>query len=320
MLATTADFGRRSIERVVGRIELEDFVPEAEVHAEVGEHAPGDQRRGREDRLGIGSEDGGQEDGEETGDADHDAVEQRPVAQLLFQQQRLPQRHLREALGGDLDNVGDRLARIDGDLEDVGAVVGYALRHEADRRRHSDDTGRIEVRQHDAGADQRVPIGHQPALDRPLCRVAQRKHHPIGVGAGSDRLYLHAAGNTVECRRRLDQQLVAAPFVVIAVIDEVDAVAAGLELDHVERAGRRQHRQHRRDECHEGANSRCQRDRSTPGQQSLRCQRVGQCAPGSLHPGSMPRHGPSRPRIRHASRLAPMASPAEGVTRRIVRQ
>ena len=53
---------------------------EAEVDAQVSQHAPGDERGARENRLVVGGEDRGQEDGEQASEAQHDAVEQQPVA------------------------------------------------------------------------------------------------------------------------------------------------------------------------------------------------------------------------------------------------
>ena len=89
---------RRPIDGVVLGPELEQLVEEAEVDAQVGEHAPGDERGAREDRLVVGGEDRGQEDGEQACQAQHDAVEQQPVAGLELVVDRLPQVDARETV------------------------------------------------------------------------------------------------------------------------------------------------------------------------------------------------------------------------------
>ena len=70
---------RRGIARSP-RAHVEQLVPEAEVDAQVGQHAPREERRGREDRLVVGGEHRRQEDRQQAGDAEHDAVEQLAVA------------------------------------------------------------------------------------------------------------------------------------------------------------------------------------------------------------------------------------------------
>ena len=55
-------FRRRAIDGVVLGPQLKQLVEEAEVDAEVGEHAPGDERGSRKDHLVVGREDRGQED------------------------------------------------------------------------------------------------------------------------------------------------------------------------------------------------------------------------------------------------------------------
>ena len=106
-------FARRSVDGVVLRPQLEQLVEEAEVDAQVGQHAPRDERRAREDRLVVGGEDRREEDGEQAGEAQHDAVEQQPVARVELVFERLPQIDAREAVGGQLGDVGDRLPGLD---------------------------------------------------------------------------------------------------------------------------------------------------------------------------------------------------------------
>ena len=74
-----AGLGGGAVLRVLLGAHVEQLVPEAEVHAQIGQHAPREDRRRREDGLVVGGEHRGQEDGEQAGDAQHDAVEELAV-------------------------------------------------------------------------------------------------------------------------------------------------------------------------------------------------------------------------------------------------
>ena len=52
-------FACGTILRVLLGLDVEQLVPEAEVDAQVGKHAPGKQCRRREDRLVVGGKHGG---------------------------------------------------------------------------------------------------------------------------------------------------------------------------------------------------------------------------------------------------------------------
>jgi hypothetical protein len=71
----------------------------------------------------VGREHRGEEDGKQAGDAQHDAVEELPVAALLLELDGLPQVEAREAVGGKLGHERDRLPGLQSEAEHVGAVV-----------------------------------------------------------------------------------------------------------------------------------------------------------------------------------------------------
>ena len=80
-----------------------------------------------------------------------------------------------------LGHVGDGLARLDRDAEDVGAVALDALGDVAHRRRHRLDAPRIEIGPHRARADHVVALGREPALDR-ACRSDWCSANTIQLG------------------------------------------------------------------------------------------------------------------------------------------
>ncbi len=185
----------------------------------------------------VGGEDRRQEDGEQAGEAEHDAVEQQPVARIELVVDRLPQIEAREAVGRELGDVGDRLPRLDGDAEDIGAVALDALGDVAHRRRHRLDALRVEVGPHGARADDVIALGREPPLDRLVGRIGEREHDPVGVRArrlGGDR---DAARHAVGGRRRLHLQAVAAGIVELAQRRHLDAVLIRLDDDRLQGEG-----------------------------------------------------------------------------------
>src|SRR5690606_2683578 len=120
------------VDGIVLSSELKELVPEAEVDAEVAEHAPRHQGRGRKDRLVVGSENCRQEDREQTRDPEHDAVEKLPVAGFELVFQWLPEIDARDAFGGQLRGVGDRLTWLERDAEDVSPVAFHAIRKKSE--------------------------------------------------------------------------------------------------------------------------------------------------------------------------------------------
>ena len=173
-----ARLGGGAVLRVLLGAHVEQLVPEAEIHAQIGQHAPGENRRRREDRLVIGGKHRGEEDGEQAGNAQHDAVEQLAVPALLLVLDRLPQVEARVAVGGQLGDEGDGLAGLERQSKHVGAIVLDALGHIADGGGDGIDAPRVEIGPHHARADRAVAIRHQPALHGLIGGIGEREHEP----------------------------------------------------------------------------------------------------------------------------------------------
>jgi hypothetical protein len=182
----------------------------------------------------IGREHGRQEDGEQARDAEHDAVEELPVAASLLVLERLPQQQARERFRRHLGHERHGLAGLDREAEDVGAVVLDALGHEANGGRHHLDAAGVEVGPHDARADRVVAIGRQPALDRLVGGVGESEHEPAGIGARRGRAHRHAAADAVEPCRGLDLQRIALAVMGLAEARDVDAIGIVVDADGLE--------------------------------------------------------------------------------------
>ena len=227
--------GGRAINGVVVGAQLEQLVPEAELDAQVGQHAPRHERRSWEDRLVIGRIDRRQEDREQADDAEKNAVEQTAVTLLLLVGDRIPQIQAGHPLRRQLGDERDGLPGIDRDPENVGPIALDAFGHKADGRRQRFDAPRIEIWPDQAGADDIVALGRHPSLDRLVRRIAQGKHHPARIGAGRPRLDRHPADDAVRPRRRFDLQTVTAAFVIVAQPRDLDAILIAADDNGLQR-------------------------------------------------------------------------------------
>ena len=233
-----AGLGGGAVLRVLLGADVEQLVPEAEVHAQIGQHAPGEDGGRGEDGLVVGGEHGGQEDGEQAGDAQHDAVEELAVPALLLVLDGLPQEQAGEAVGGELGHEGDGLPGLQREAEHVGAVVLHALGDVADGGRDGIDAARVEVGPHHARAHHAVAVGGEPALHGLVGGVGEREHEPCRVGAGGGCPHGHAAAHAVGARRGLDLQGIAASLVGLAQRGDLDAVEVVGDGDRLQCVGR----------------------------------------------------------------------------------
>ena len=93
----------------------------------------------------IGGKNSGQKNGEQAGQPEQHAVHELAVADLQFVVEGLPQIDARKPFRGKLGNVGDGLAGLERDAENIGAVVFDPLRHESQRGGHGLQPSRIKV-------------------------------------------------------------------------------------------------------------------------------------------------------------------------------
>jgi hypothetical protein len=196
----------------------------------------------------IGGEDRGQEDREQTGDAEQDAVEQHAVLLFRLIGIRVPQVETRHLGRAQLGSEGDGLPRLEVEPEHVGAIALERLGAKAERGRHGRDARRVELRPKHARISERVARRDQPADDRLRGRIRQREHEPAGIGAGRRRLHRHAADIAVGPRCRLELKLVASALVELALGGDIDLLLVGRDLDRLDGMGEARRQEQKRHE------------------------------------------------------------------------
>ena len=141
------DQQRRRQNRLAGRApdplgagrHVEHLAPEAEVDADIDQHRPAERGGGREHHRALDHEQDGEEQRQETGDADDDAVVKREGIDLVLVGVGLPKIDLRQLVGAQFGDEGDHRAGIERDAENIGARVLLPHRAVAGRRRDVGD-------------------------------------------------------------------------------------------------------------------------------------------------------------------------------------
>src|SRR6266852_495717 len=137
------------------RREREYFAPEAEVDADVDEYRPTERGGGGEHDAALDHEQDGQEQRQQSGDPDHDAVVERDAVDLVLVGFGLPQIELVELVRAQLQHIGHDAAGIERDAEDVGGGAVLAV-GTLTTGGNAGDAGAAEIGPKDAGADHAV--------------------------------------------------------------------------------------------------------------------------------------------------------------------
>jgi hypothetical protein len=102
------------------RRQREHLAPEAEVDPDIDKHRPAERGGGREHDAALHDEQDSQEQRQQSGNPDHDAVVERDAVDLVLVGFGLPQIELVELVPAHLQHVGHDAAGIEGDAEDIG--------------------------------------------------------------------------------------------------------------------------------------------------------------------------------------------------------
>ena len=226
---------------------VEHLAPEAEVDADIDQHRPAERGGGREHDRALHHEQDGEEQREQAGDADDDAVVEREAVDLVLVGVGLPQIELRQLVGAQLQHVGHHRAGIERDAEDVGGGAVLALRAVA-ARRDAGDAREAEIGPQEARADHAVMRHDDQAVDLLVAGIGQREHRPVGVAlAGA---HVHAADDAVGAGRGRHQDAVVLGAVALDRVGQVDGGGVEPHVDGLDRPSRghagnddREHRQ-----------------------------------------------------------------------------
>ena len=178
---------------------VEHLAPESEIDADVDQHRPAERGGGRKHHRALDHEQDGEEQRQQAGDADDDAVIEREGIDLVLVGVRLPQIDLRQLVGAQFGDEGDDRAGIERDAEDIRGRVLLPHRAVARRRRDGGDARQPEVGPEQAGADHAVMRHDDQPVDLLVGIIGEREHRPVGVGFA--RAHLDAAHDAVGAGR-----------------------------------------------------------------------------------------------------------------------
>ena len=247
---------------------VEHLAPESEVDADIDQHRPAERGGGREHHRALDHEQDGEEQRQQAGDADDDALVQREGVDLVLVGVRLPQIDLRQLVGAQFGDEGDDGAGIERDAENVRGRALLPQRAVAGGRRDAGDARQAEIGPDQAGADHAVMRHDDQPVDLLVAVVGEREHRPVGVALA--RAHLDAAHDAVGAGRGRDLDAVAVGLLPFGGGGEIDG--RGIE-PHVHgfdgaRGRRRQQRGGERERNRYGRHATCHGQTKTPGRGS----------------------------------------------------
>ncbi len=217
------------------RRDLEHLAPEAEIDADIDQHRPAERGGGRKHHAAFDHEQDGQEQRQQPGDPDHDAVEQRDAVDLVLVGVGLPQIELRQLVGAQLHHVGHDAAGIERDAKDirgravlpVGPVAAAGDAH---------DAREAEVGPQQAGTHHAIMRHHDQALELLVAGIGEREHRPIGIALA--RPHVHALHDAVGPRRSGDQEAIGIGAMALDRGGQIEGGGVLRHVDRLDRAGR----------------------------------------------------------------------------------
>ena len=214
--------------------EVEDLAPEAEVDADVDQHGPAERGGCGEHHRALHDEQDGQEQREQAGDADDDAVVKREGVDLVLVGVGVPQIDLRQLVGAQFGDEGDDGAGIERDAENIGGGRVLPFRPVAGRRRDVDDARDAEVGPQHARARHAIARHDDQAVDLFVAGICNGDDGP--VAAALARTHADAAHDAVGAGsgRNLDE--VAVGFLDFSGVGKIDGRSIDADVHGVERA------------------------------------------------------------------------------------
>ena len=233
-------FARRAPDALGVVRHVEHLAPEAEIDADIDQHRPCQRGRGREHDAALDHEQDREHEGQQAGDADHDALVERERIDLVLVGVGLPQIELRQLVGAQFRDEGDDGAGVERDAEDVGGGAFLTLGTIADRGRDGRDARQAEIGPQQAGRHDAVVRRDDQAVELVVGVVGEREHHPVlSALAGAN---LDAADDAVGARRGRNLDAIGLAALMIEHRGQIDRRRVTADADCVNRARRRRGR------------------------------------------------------------------------------
>ena len=204
--------------------EAEHLAPEAEIDADVGEHRPGERRRGGKNHRAADHEDDGQKQRQETGDADQNPLVQGEAGRLVLERLRLPQIKLRQVRRAQLRNVGHGRSGIESQAKNIGFRVVLTLWRCALACGDGRDSRRTEIRPNEPRADKAKMRRNNQPCELLLGIIGQREHDPGRLRPRLERADFNPADDAVGAGRGRHLDAIALGAVTLDRPSEIDRV------------------------------------------------------------------------------------------------
>ena len=218
-------------------VEGENLAPEPEVDADVGEHGPRERGRGGKDQRAAHHEHDRQEQREQTGDADQDALIERQTRAVVLVGVRLPEIELRQGRRAQLGDIGDGGARVERQPKHIGVervvALGRVPLAGGDRR----DSRRAEVWPEDARTDETKVRRDHESRQLFVQIVGQREDDPGRLSARLQRAHLDAPDDAVGARRSRNLDAIALRAEMLDRASQIDRVGVGWHAHQLHREG-----------------------------------------------------------------------------------
>ena len=252
-------FARSAPDALGARRHVEHLAPESEIDADINQHRPAERGGGGEHDAAFDHEQDGQEQRQQSGNADDDAVIERQRIDFVLEGIRLPQIKLRQIRAAQFGDERDHRSRIERDAKNVGGRIVQAFRRIAGRRRDVDDARETEIGPDQSGPDHPVMRSHDQPVDLLIAIVGEREHRPVGSGfASAD---FDAADNAVGAGRGRNLHAVAVGALKLDGIGEVDGGGVDTDIDGLDcsRAGNAEPSRKRKGRERRGSAKKCQK-------------------------------------------------------------
>ena len=209
---------------------VEDFAPEAEVDADIDQHRPAECGGGRKHDRALHHEQDREEQREQTGDADDDAVVQGEGIDLVLVGVGLPQIDLRQLVGAEFGDEGDDRAGVERNAENIRGRTLLTHRTIAGRGRDGRNARKAKVGPEQARTNHAVVRNDDQAIDLLVAVIGEREHRPVVVAFA--RAHLDASHDSVWAGRGRHLDAVAVGFLHLGRSGQIDG--GGIE-PHVHR-------------------------------------------------------------------------------------